>query len=375
MAVRLLYLIFRQVIAWFGLLARNSRSKNAEIMVLRHEVAVLRRQVHRPRLSWADRAVFAALTRLLSRAGHLHRIITPATIVRWHRDLVTRRWTQPRRRRTGGRCTAPELRRLVLPMASENSTWGYRRIHGELAGPGYQLAPSTVWSILKQAGIDPAPHRKGPSWPEYLRTQAHGILATDFFCIDTVLLQRLYVLFVVEHATRRVHLLGITANPTGAWVITQQARNLLMDLGDRATQFRFFIRDRDSKFTAVFDTVFASETIRILRTPVRAPRANGIAERWIGTVRRELLDRMLILNRRHLETVLTEYVAHFNTHRPHRTLDQAAPLRVLPPPCVTFPASRPTPRPARRPDPRMLPGRVTWMTNSAPTTPKRPDQA
>ncbi|HKS51395.1 MAG TPA: integrase core domain-containing protein [Pseudonocardiaceae bacterium] len=333
MAVRLLYLVFRQVMAWFWLLARSSRSKNAEILVLRHEVAVLRRQVHRPRLSWADRAVFAALTRLLNQAGHLQRIVTPATIVRWHRDLVTRRWTQPRRRRTGGRCTAPELRRLVLRLASENSTWGYRRIHGELAGLGYWLAPSTVWSILKRAGVDPAPRCEGPSWPEFLRTQAHGILATDFFCVDTVLLQRLYVLFVIEHATRRVHLLGITANPTGAWV-AQQARNLLMDLGDRATQFRFLIRDRDSKFTAVFDTVFATETIRILRTPVRAPRANGIAERWIGTVRRELLDRMLILNRRQLGTVLAEYVAHFNTHRPHRTLDQAAPLQPLPPPAL-----------------------------------------
>jgi putative transposase len=220
---------------------------------------------------------------------------------------------------------------LVLRLASENSTWGYRRIHGELAGLGYRLAPSTVWSILKRAGINPAPHREGPSWPEFLRAQAHGILATDFFCVDTLLLHRLYVLFVVEHATRRVHLLGITANPTGAWV-AQQARNLLMDLGDRAAQFRFLIRDHDNKFTDVFDAVFTSEDIRILRTPVRAPRANAIAERWIGTVRRELLDRMLTLNQRHLGTVLAEYVAHFNAHRPHRTLNQAAPLQPLPPP-------------------------------------------
>jgi putative transposase len=333
-AVRLLYLILRQVMAWLGLLARNSRSKNAEILVLRHEVAVLRRQVRRPRLSWADRAVFAALTRLLNQAAHLQRIVTPATVLRWHRDLVTQRWAQPRRRRTGGRSTAPELRWLVLRLASENSTWGYRRIHGERAGLGYRLAPSTVWLILKRAGIDPAPRREGPSWREFLRAQAHGILATDFFCADTLLCHRLYVLFVVEHATRRVHLLGITANPTGAWV-AQQARNLLMDLGDRAAQFRFLIRDRDSKFTDVFDAVFASDAIRILRTPVRAPRANAIAERGIGTVRRELLDRMLILNRRQLEAVLAEYVAHFNAHRPHRTLNQAAPLQPLPPPAST----------------------------------------
>ena len=336
MAVRLLYLVFRQMMAWFALLARSARSKNVEILVLRHEVAVLRRQFRRRRLSWADRAVFAALTWLLSPAACLQRIVTPATILRWHRDLITQRWTQPRRRHTGGRGTAPELRRLVLRLATENATWGYRRIGGELAGLGYRLAPSTVWSILKRAGLDPAPRRDGPSWRRFLRAQAHGILATDFFCVDTLLGHRLYVLFVVEHATRRVHLLGITSNPTGAWVV-QQARNLLIDLGDRAAGFRFFIRDRDSKFTAIFDAVFASEAIRVLRTPVQAPRANAIAERWIGTVRRELLDRMLILNQRQLATVLAQYVAHFNTHRPHRTLDQAAPLQPLPPPASPSP--------------------------------------
>jgi putative transposase len=330
-AVQLLYLIFRQIMAWLGLLARSAQSKNAEILVLRHEVAVLRRQVNRPRLSWADRAVLAALTGLLSRACRLHRIVTPATILRWHRDLVKRRWTQPRDHRTGGRRTPPELRRLVLRLAAENSSWGYRRIHGELAGLGYQIAASTVWSILKRAGIDPAPRREGPSWRQFLRGQARGILATDFFCVDTLLLQRLYVLFVVEHATRRIHLLGVTANPGGGWV-AQHARNFLMDLGDRAAEFRFLVRDRDSTFTSVFDAVFASEGIQILRTPVRAPQANAIAERWIGTVRRELLDRILIVNRRHLTAVLTEYVAHYNHHRPHCALLQAAPLRSLPPP-------------------------------------------
>jgi putative transposase len=330
-AVQLLYLIFRQIMAWLGLLARSAQSKNAEILVLRHEVAVLRRQVNRPRLSWADRAVLAALTGLLSRACRLHRIVTPATILRWHRDLVKRRWTQPRHHRTGGRRVPPELRRLVLRLAAENSSWGYRRIHGELAGLGYQIAASTVWSILKRAGIDPAPRREGPSWRQFLRGQARGILATDFFCVDTLLLQRLYVLFVVEHATRRIHLLGVTANPGGGWV-AQHARNFLMDLGDRAAEFRFLVRDRDSTFTSVFDAVFANEGIQILHTPVRAPQANAIAERWIGTVRRELLDRILIVNRRHLTAVLTEYVAHYNHHRPHRALLQAAPLRSLPPP-------------------------------------------
>jgi putative transposase len=271
--------------------------------------------------------------RLLSPACRLHRIVTLATILRWHRDLVKRRWTQPRHHRTGGRRTPPELRQLVLRLAAENSSWGYRRIHGELARLGHQIAASTVWSILQQTGIDPAPRRDGPSWRQFLRGQARGILATDLFCVDTLLLQRLYVLFVVEHATRRVHLLGVTTTPSGAWV-AQQARNFLMDLGDRVTQFRFLVRDRDRKFTNMFDAVFTSEGIGILRTPGRAPQANAIAERWIGTVRRELLDRLLIINRRHLTAVLNEYVTHFNHHRPHRTRNQAAPLRPLPPPAA-----------------------------------------
>jgi len=188
-----------------------------------------------------------------------------------------------------------------------------------------------VWSILQRAGIDPAPRRDGPSWRQFLRAQARGVLATDFFCVDTLLLQRLSVPFVVQHATRRVHVLAVTVHPSGAWV-AQQPRNFLMDLGDRAAEFRLLIRDRDSKFTGVFDAEFASEGIRILNTPVRAPRANAIAERWIGTLRRELLDRTLIVNRRHLTAVLTQYVAHFNNHRPHRALAQAAPLTSLPPP-------------------------------------------
>jgi transposase InsO family protein len=184
---------------------------------------------------------------------------------------------------------------------------------------------STVWAILHRAGVEPAPKRSALTWRQFLRAQAKSVLAVDFFTVDTVFLQRLYVLFVLEVGTRRVHVLGVTPHPVGAWV-TQQARNLLMALEDRVGQFRWLIRDRDAKFTAAFDAVFAAEGIRVLRTPVRAPRANAYAERWVGTVRRELLDRMLILGCRQLRWVLAEYVDHYNGHRPHRALGQAPPL-------------------------------------------------
>jgi len=219
-------------------------------------------------------------------------------------------------------------------MAAENPTWDYRRVQGELTRLGYTIAPSTVWLVPQRAGIDPAPRRAGLTWRQFLSAQAEGIVACDFFHVGTVLLKRLYVLFMMELSTRRVHVLGVTANPTGAWV-AQQARNLLMDFADRTEQvkfkflIRFLIRDRDMKFTDTFDAIFPCEGIRILRTPVRAPRANAVAERWVGTVRRELLDRMLILGRRHIETVLTGYVAHYNQHRPHRALGQAPPVGAI----------------------------------------------
>ncbi|MGN9787977.1 integrase core domain-containing protein [Nonomuraea sp. ZG12] len=327
MALRLLYLIFVRLAGWLVLLGRSHRSKEAEILVLRHQVAVLRRQVARPRLSWADRAVISALARLLSPSGRRRLFVTPGTLLRWHADLVRQRWTF-KRRYQGRPPTRASIRTLALRLARENPLWGYRRIAGELAALGYRVGASTVWLLLKKAGIDPAPRRAGPTWSEFLRAQAEGILACDFFHCDTVLFKRLYCLVVMEISTRRVHVLGVTEHPTGPWV-AQQARNLMIELGDRAQGFRFLIRDRDTKFTTMVDEVFTAEGIRILKSPPRAPRANAFVERWIGGLRRELLDRILIVNARHLRCVLAAYETHFNEHRPHRSLGQAAPLRAL----------------------------------------------
>ena len=293
MALGLVYQALVRVLSWLALLARSDTAKDVEILILRHEVAVLRRTNAPPTLTWPDRAMFSALTRLLPAPLRRLRLVSPRSLLRWHAQLVARRWTYPHRR-PGRPPTAPPIRALVLRMARENPRWGYRRIHGELVGLGHTLAASTVWTILKSAGLDPAPRRSGPTWRQFLSAQAHAILAIDFAHVDTVFLRRLYVLVVIEHDRRHVYLVGITAHPTGAWV-TQQARNLLMQLGDRADRLQFLIRDRDSsKFTAAFDAVFTGADIRIIRTPVRAPRANAIAERFIGTLRRECLDHLLI---------------------------------------------------------------------------------
>ncbi len=213
----------------------------------------------------------------------------------------------------------------MLRLAKENPTWGYRRIHGEITGVGVTVCPATVWNIMKAAGIDPSPRREGPSWRELCTAQAKTMLACDFAHVDTVFLRRLYVLFVIELDTRRVHLLGVTRPPTGPWA-TQAARNFLSTLEEHAHPFRRLSRDRDSKFTTAFDAVFASTGVSVLRSPVRAPRANAYAERWIRTLRVECLDRMLIVGSAHLRVALDEYVAHYNTHRPHRSLDQQSPV-------------------------------------------------
>ena len=325
----LLYLVLRRIFQLIALLGRGERAKEIEILALRHQVAVLRRQVNRPDLNDGDRVLLAALSRLLPRPSWSVFFVTPATLLRWHRNLVARKWAYPRKR-PGRPSTRADVHAAVLRLARENPTWGYQRISGELAGAGIRIPPGTVRDILKRAGVDPAPRRDGPTWGQFLKAQAAGVWACDLFHVDTVFLKRVYILFFIEHASRTVHVMGATAHPTGPWV-AQQARNLLMDLGERAEAIKFLIRDRDAKFTGIFDEVFAAAGARVIKTPVRSPRANAIAERWVGSVRRECTDRILIYDQRHLRKVLAQYERHYNQHRPHRARDRRPPQ----PPPVT----------------------------------------
>jgi putative transposase len=332
--LRLAYLAATNALTLMRLLPMGDRDKDIEILALRHQLLVLQRQVNKPSFTRTDRAILAGLLHRLPRdkLRQFLLLVRPDTIMRWHRDLLKHHHAAtcaPKRR--GRPPTIHSIRALVLRLAHENSSWGYRRIHGELAALGIKVAASTVWEILKEHGIPPAPERTSTTWADFLRGQAGALLACDFFETRTLTGARLYVFAVIEHSTRRIRILGATAHPTAQWVV-QLGRNLVMDLEDAGSQARFLIRDRDSKFTAAFDALLADAGLEIVKSGVRMPRMNSIMERWIQTCRHELLDRTLIWNQSHLLHALREFETFYNGHRPHRSLGQAAPLRALPHP-------------------------------------------
>ncbi len=319
-----LYRLVHRTFGLLGLARRDAIAKDAAILVLHHQLAVLRRQVGRARFTWSDRALIALLARLIPRERWTAFLVTPKTILDWHRRLLARSWTYPHRR-TGRPSLERKTVELIVRLARENPRWGYLRIVGELRKLGVTVSKGSVATVLGRHRLPPAPQREGPTWSQFLSAQAKGILATDFFGVDSVTLRPYYVLFVIEVDSRVVHLLGVTANPAMAWVV-QRARNFTSDLEDAGHRFRFLIRDRDTKFTASFDEVFRSSRIEAIRTPVRSPKANAFAERWVRTVREDCLDHLLIYSKRHLESVLGDYVRHYNESRPHRGRRLATPL-------------------------------------------------
>jgi putative transposase len=325
--VSLLYKATRKLLSVPGVLLRRDTAKDAELLVLRHENAVLRRQISGPvRYEHADRLWLATLSSLIPRRRWKEIFpVTPGTLLAWHRRFVAAKWDYSAQcTRTGRPPTKAALKKLILQLACENAQWGHRRIQGELARLGHPIAASTVWEILHTAGIDPAPRRTGPSWKEFLTNQARGIIAADFFHLDTALGHRLYALAFLEHGTRRLHITGVTANPTREWAV-QQARNLTADPGTRTESLRFPVRDRDGKYGQSFDAVFESEEMKILKSAPQVPRMNAHCERVIGTIRREVLDHVLILNEAHARQVLATYERHYNEHRPHRARYQLPP--------------------------------------------------
>ncbi|MBP2329349.1 transposase InsO family protein [Kibdelosporangium banguiense] len=329
MIVSLLYQLTRQLLSVPAVLLRRDTAKDAELLVLRHENAVLRRQITgQVRYEPADRFWFAALSSILPRRRWHDLVpVQPATILAWHRRLIARKWDYSTRRRTRGRPpTHLAIKKLALRLAHENPRWGHRRIQGELIGLGHRIAASTVWEILNSAGIDPAPRRAGPTWKQFLASQAHGVIAADFFHIDTALGKRLYALVFLEHGTRRLHIAGVTEHPTQDWT-TQQARNLTTDISARLSALRFLLRDHDTKYSAAFDAVLRAEDMDILTSAPQAPKMNAHCERIIRTLRSEVCDHVLILNEAHARKVLAEYQRHYNRHRPHQAREQRPPER------------------------------------------------
>ncbi|MER8160865.1 integrase core domain-containing protein [Streptomyces sp. NPDC094472] len=314
----------------------SDREKDLEILTLRHQVAVLQRTVDRPQLTWPDRALLAACYTAFREHGSagLRLIVSPDTLLRRHRDLLRRRHAKASRLKRRGRArTVRSVRILVLRLVRENPSWGYRRVHGELSALGIKVTASTVWSIIKEHGIPPAPEREHTTRAAFLPSQPDAILAADFFETKTLTGATLYVLAVIEHASRRIRIPGATAHPTAARV-TQLARNMVIDLHHANARAKYLIRDRDVRYPTAFDAVLQAEDIKVIQTGIRIPRMNAITERWVRSCRAELLDRTLIWNKTHLLHALREYEQFYSDHRPHRTLKGAAPLRPLPAPVV-----------------------------------------
>ncbi|MFE5585636.1 integrase core domain-containing protein [Kitasatospora sp. NPDC056531] len=327
MIVSLLYKVARKLLSVPGVLLRRDIAKDAELLVLRHENAVLRRRISGPlRYEPADRFWLAALSSLIPRRRWRTVFpVTPGTLLAWHRRLIAAKWDYSTlRARTGRPATKAALKKLIPQLARENAQWGHRRIQGELARLGHTIAASTVWEILHAAGIEPAPRRTGPTWREFLTNQAEGILAADSLRLDTVLGRRLYALAFLEHGTRRLHITGITTHPTRDRA-AQWARNVAADLGSHAESLRFLLRGRDGKYGQSFDAVFEAEEMEILKSAPRTPRMNAHCERVIGSIRREALDHVLVMNEAHARQVLTAYQQHYNAHRPHRARNQLPP--------------------------------------------------
>ena len=324
----LLYLAIRvlgRIIVTGGHGGRDDGAKALEILVLRHQLRVLRRTSGPPRYRAIDRVLLAAASRSIPRDRWVAFLVTPATLLRWHRELVRKKWTYRRTGRPGRPPIDAEVRQLILRLARENPRWGCVRIQGELRKLGIRVGTTTIRSLLRAARTGPAPRRAGPTWTEFLRAQGGGIVACDFFTVETAWVRTLYALVFIELGSRRIFVSPSTAHPDSAWV-TQQARNLAMELDDRSTAIRFLIRDRDTKFTRAFDEVVRSAGARVILTPVRAPNANAYAERVIETIRAECLDWSLILGRRHLDRTLRTYAEHYNRERPHRALALAPPV-------------------------------------------------
>ena len=326
--------IFSTLLSFVGLGRLSEQDKDLEILLLRHQLSILQRKLDTPvKPSRVEKLTLAVVAKKLKQATHrptsqlrdIIQIFQPETVLRWHRDLVRRKWTFKNKPKGGRPRISQELEELMVRLAQENPRWGYGKIEGELLKLGFKVSRSNVRDVLKRHHLDPAPERGGSSsWRHLMTHYKEQLIACDFFTVETLTLKTLYVLFFIELGSRRVHLGGVTSDPNAAWV-TQQARQVVWELQDSETYFRHLIRDRDTKFSTTFDTVFQSEGIDIIRTPVRAPNANAFAERWVRTVREECLDQLLVINQAHLRQVLKTYTDYYNTARPHQGIAQRIP--------------------------------------------------